>query len=116
MFRAVVQDDPTGRQRGTGPAAAVPGYQVSGEDRHGPAGRSALQLLPDSRYNITFAGIAPADDPRYVIGLIMDNPRAQFRRQWRAVGGTAVRHDRRMVVATPGSRIRRRPRLTLEAG
>ncbi len=73
MFRAVTQDD-TGDQRGTGVAAGVPGYQISGKTG------TAQQVDPDckcysnSDYWITFAGIAPSDNPRYVIGIMLDAP------------------------------------------
>ncbi|MAU81157.1 penicillin-binding protein 2 [Gordonia sp. Z-3] len=75
MFRAVLQKDPMGVQQGTGYTGAVAGYQMSGKTG------TAQQVDPDcgcysnSRYNITFAGIAPADDPRYVIGIMLDNPK-----------------------------------------
>lgn len=75
MFRAVVQSDPTGRQRGTGSQAAVPGYQISGKTGTAQQVDPRCNCYSDSRYNITFAGIAPADNPRYVIGLILDNPK-----------------------------------------
>jgi len=74
MLRAVVQHDPMGYQQGTGPAAAVPGYQMAGKTG------TAQQINPgcgcyfDDVYWITFAGMATADNPRYVIGLMMDNP------------------------------------------
>ena len=74
MLRAVVQRDPMGYQQGTGPAAAVPGYQMAGKTG------TAQQINPgcgcyfDDVYWITFAGMATADNPRYVIGLMMDNP------------------------------------------
>jgi cell division protein FtsI (penicillin-binding protein 3) len=74
MLRAVVQRDPMGYQQGTGPAAAVPGYQIAGKTG------TAQQINPgcgcyfDDVYWITFAGMATADNPRYVIGLMMDNP------------------------------------------
>jgi cell division protein FtsI (penicillin-binding protein 3) len=74
MLRAVVQRDPTGQQQGTGPQAAVDGYQIAGKTG------TAQQINPgcgcyfDDVYWITFAGMAPADDPRYVIGIMMDNP------------------------------------------
>lgn len=73
MFRAVVQSD-SGYQQGTGPQAAVEGYQISGKTG------TAQQVDPNTgRYSnsmswITFAGIAPADNPRYVIALMLDNP------------------------------------------
>ena len=74
MLRAVVQNDPMGYQQGTGPAAAVPGYQMAGKTG------TAQQINPgcgcyfDDVYWITFAGMATVDDPRYVIGIMMDNP------------------------------------------
>ncbi len=75
MLRAVVQQDPTGIQQGTGPAAAVEGYQMAGKTG------TAQQINPacgcyydDGVYWITFAGMAPADNPRYVIGIMLDAP------------------------------------------
>ncbi|MEM6109483.1 penicillin-binding protein 2 [Mycobacterium sp. 050272] len=74
MLRAVVQHDPMGYQQGTGPAAAVPGYQMAGKTG------TAQQINPgcgcyfDNVYWITFAGMATVDNPRYVIGIMMDNP------------------------------------------
>ncbi|TVS86571.1 peptidoglycan D,D-transpeptidase FtsI family protein [Mycobacterium helveticum] len=74
MLRAVVQHDPMGYQQGTGPAAAVPGYQMAGKTG------TAQQINPgcgcyfDDVYWITFAGMATVDNPRYVIGIMMDNP------------------------------------------
>jgi cell division protein FtsI (penicillin-binding protein 3) len=74
MLRAVVQDQPGG-QRGTGPAAALAGYQV--------AGKTGTAQQPDpeggysqSKYWITFAGMFPADSPRYVVGIMLDAPTA----------------------------------------
>jgi cell division protein FtsI (penicillin-binding protein 3) len=74
MLRAVVQKDPMGYQQGTGSAAAVPGYQMAGKTG------TAQQINPgcgcyfDNVYWITFAGMATVDNPRYVIGIMMDNP------------------------------------------
>nr|WP_245830377.1 penicillin-binding protein 2 [Mycobacterium numidiamassiliense] len=74
MLRAVVQRDPMGYQQGTGPSAAVPGYQMAGKTG------TAQQINPgcgcyfDNVYWITFAGMATVDNPRYVIGIMMDNP------------------------------------------
>ncbi|OBJ49781.1 penicillin-binding protein 2 [Mycobacterium sp. 1423905.2] len=74
MLRAVVQNDPMGYQQGTGPAASVPGYQMAGKTG------TAQQINPgcgcyfDDVYWITFAGMATVDNPRYVIGLMLDNP------------------------------------------
>ncbi|WP_238423521.1 penicillin-binding protein 2 [Gordonia sp. 'Campus'] len=75
MFRSVVQNDPMGEQMGTGTTAAVDGYQVSGKTGTAQQVDPSCGCYSNSRYNITFAGIAPADKPRYVIGIMLDNPR-----------------------------------------
>jgi cell division protein FtsI (penicillin-binding protein 3) len=74
MLRATVQRDPRGVQQGTGSLAAVEGYQIAGKTG------TAQQINPncgcyyDDHYWITFAGLAPSDNPRYVIGIMGDNP------------------------------------------
>jgi cell division protein FtsI (penicillin-binding protein 3) len=74
MFRAVNQTDPTGIQQGTAPGAGIEGYQTAGKTG------TAQQIDPDTKaysnsdYWITYAGIAPADDPRFVVGIMLDNP------------------------------------------
>lgn len=73
MLTAVTQDAPG--QTGTGPAAAVPGYEVAGKTG------TAQQVDPEtgaysrSQYWITFAGMLPAQDPRFVIGIMLDAPK-----------------------------------------
>jgi cell division protein FtsI (penicillin-binding protein 3) len=74
MLRGVVQRDPTGNQQGTGPAAAVDGYQISGKTGTAQQINPACGCYYDNVYWITFAGMATTDDPRYVIGIMMDNP------------------------------------------
>lgn len=74
MLRAVVQRDPTGVQQGTGPAAAVEGYQIAGKTGTAQQINPGCGCYYDDVYWITFAGLAPADDPRYVIGIMLDAP------------------------------------------
>jgi cell division protein FtsI (penicillin-binding protein 3) len=74
MLRAVVQRDPMGTQQGTGPSAAVEGYQVAGKTGTAQQINPACGCYYDNVYWITFAGMATTDDPRYVIGVMMDNP------------------------------------------
>jgi cell division protein FtsI (penicillin-binding protein 3) len=74
MLRAVVQRDPMGYQQGTGSAAAVPGYQMAGKTGTAQQINPACGCYFDNVYWITFAGMATVDNPRYVIGLMMDNP------------------------------------------
>ncbi|WP_276771330.1 peptidoglycan D,D-transpeptidase FtsI family protein [Lawsonella clevelandensis] len=73
MFRAVVQSD-TGYQQGTGPQASVEGYQISGKTGTAQQVDPRCNCYSNSMYWITFAGIAPADNPRYVIAIMLDNP------------------------------------------
>ena len=74
MFQSVLQSDPTGRQSGTAAGDGIEGYQLTGKTG------TAQKVDPDtgrysnSKYHITFAGIAPADDPRFVIGIMLDEP------------------------------------------
>jgi cell division protein FtsI (penicillin-binding protein 3) len=74
MLRATVQRDPMGYQQGTGPAAAVDGYQISGKTGTAQKINPACGCYYSDVYWITFAGIAPTDNPRYVVGVMMDNP------------------------------------------
>lgn len=74
MFRAVVQRDPMGTQQGTGPAAAVEGYQIAGKTGTAQQINPACGCYYSDVYWITFAGMAPVDDPRYVVGVMMDAP------------------------------------------
>jgi cell division protein FtsI (penicillin-binding protein 3) len=75
MFRSVIQNDPMGVQNGTGAKAAVPGYQISGKTGTAQQVDPKCGCYSNEAYNITFAGIAPADNPRYVIGIMLDNPK-----------------------------------------
>ena len=74
MLRAVVQRDPMGYQQGTGSAGAVAGYQMAGKTGTAQQINPACGCYFDNVYWITFAGMATVDNPRYVIGLMMDNP------------------------------------------
>jgi cell division protein FtsI (penicillin-binding protein 3) len=74
MLRATVQRDPRGIQQGTGSQAAVEGYQVAGKTGTAQQINPGCGCYYDNVYWITFAGIAPADDPRYVVGIMADNP------------------------------------------
>ena len=74
MLRATVQHDPRGVQQGTGPLAAVDGYQIAGKTGTAQQINPACGCYYDNVYWITFAGMAPADDPRYVVGIMADNP------------------------------------------
>jgi cell division protein FtsI (penicillin-binding protein 3) len=72
MLTAVTQD--TRGQRGTGFEAAVPGYQTAGKTGTAQQVNAACGCYASSTYWITFAGMFPAQDPRYVIGIMLDAP------------------------------------------
>ncbi|NLG54725.1 MAG: penicillin-binding protein 2 [Rhodococcus sp.] len=74
MFRSVTQNDPMGIQQGTGVQAGIEGYQISGKTGTAQQVDPACRCYSNSRYWITFAGIAPSDNPRYVIGIMLNAP------------------------------------------
>lgn len=61
---------------GTAPTAAVPGYHVAGKTS------TATRVNPETgRYGgggttASFMGFAPAEDPRFVVGIVVQNPRS----------------------------------------
>jgi len=60
---------------GTAPAAAIPGYRVAGKT--GTAQRANPNCgCYDGTFTVSFAGFAPADDPRFVVYVAIQNPRA----------------------------------------
>jgi cell division protein FtsI (penicillin-binding protein 3) len=74
MLRATIQHDPMGVQQGTGSGAAVDGYQIAGKTGTAQQINPGCGCYYDDVYWITFAAMVPADDPRYVVGVMMDNP------------------------------------------
>ncbi|MCW2795816.1 penicillin-binding protein 2 [Nocardioides sp.] len=59
---------------GVAPGAAVPGYRVAGKT--GTAQRVGAQCgCYDGTFTVSFAGFAPADDPRFTIYVVVQNPR-----------------------------------------
>jgi cell division protein FtsI (penicillin-binding protein 3) len=70
-------------ESGTGQGATVPGYRVGGKTG------TANKLGPDGKYIdetvASFVGMAPIDDPKVVIAVIVDNPAWEYR-----TGGSAA--------------------------
>ncbi len=62
---------------GVAPGAAVPGYRVAGKT--GTAQRVVTNEdgvgVYDGSFTVSFAGFAPADDPRFTIYVVVQNPR-----------------------------------------
>jgi cell division protein FtsI (penicillin-binding protein 3) len=61
-------------QRGTGSPAAIPGYQVAGKTGTAQQVDPRCGCYATSTYWITFAGMLPARDPRYVVAIMLDAP------------------------------------------
>jgi cell division protein FtsI (penicillin-binding protein 3) len=66
-------------EQGTAPKAAVPGYRVSGKT--GTAQRVATDGLRvghyDGTYTSSFVGMAPADNPRFVVAVVLQGTGAK---------------------------------------
>ena len=99
MLRAVVQRDPMGYQQGTGRPRAVEGYQIAGKTGTAQQINPACGCYYSDVYWITFAGMVTADDPRYVIGIMMDNPQRTADGSAGHVGGAAVPQHRGLAAA-----------------
>ena len=67
MMERVVSKD------GTAPGAAIPGFRVGGKT--GTAERVDPACGCYRGYTASFVGVAPADDPKVVVGVWLDNPR-----------------------------------------
>ena len=61
-------------EEGVAPRAAVPGYRVAGKT--GTAQRVGDNGLYDGSTTVSFAGFAPADNPRFTIYVVVHSPRA----------------------------------------
>jgi len=104
-------------QSGTGAKGAIAGYQTSGKTGTAQQVDPNCNCYSKSSYNITFAGIAPADDPRYVIGIMLDNPVRSSDGSggqsaaplFGTIGAWLLQHDKVPHSATPT------PKLRLEA-
>lgn len=66
MLEKVVEDGPVGR------TAAIPGYRVAGKSGTAQIGEGKGYGY---RYAISFIGMAPADDPQYVVAVTVYKPR-----------------------------------------
>ena len=59
--------------QGTAPSAAIPGYRVAGKT--GTANRYNTDCGCYSGYTASFIGFAPADNPKYVINVTIQDPK-----------------------------------------
>ena len=69
-------------REGTAPGARVPGYRIAGKT--GTSRKVGAQGYDDTRHVALFAGMAPATDPRFVIVVVINEPKGEL------IGGGAV--------------------------
>lgn len=74
MLRGTVQAGDL-RHDGTAPAAALNGYQVAGKTGTSQQVDPACGCYSKTKVTATFAGVVPADNPKYVITVMLDAPR-----------------------------------------
>lgn len=63
----------TAGDSGTGSAAAIPGYRVAGKT--GTAQKPKIGAAGYSGYMASFVGFAPADNPKLVVAVVLDDPK-----------------------------------------
>ncbi|HEX2178631.1 MAG TPA: penicillin-binding protein 2, partial [Actinomycetota bacterium] len=62
----------TAGRGGTGSAAAIPGYRVAGKT--GTAQKPRIGAAGYSGYMASFVGFAPAENPKLVVAVVLDDP------------------------------------------
>jgi cell division protein FtsI (penicillin-binding protein 3) len=72
MLQMVTQDG------GTAPKAAINGYTTAGKTGTGQKPNPACNCYEGGGYWSTFAGMAPADHPRYVMSIMVDSPQTDY--------------------------------------
>lgn len=75
MFRSIFQSDPSGAQSGTAAGQGIEGYQASGKTGTAQKVDPQTGAYSMDKFWITFAGVAPTDNPRYVIAVMIDEPK-----------------------------------------
>jgi cell division protein FtsI (penicillin-binding protein 3) len=64
----------TDPETGTAPGAAIEGYRVAGKT--GTAQRVGAECgCYDGTFTVSFAGFAPADDPRFLVYVVVQDPK-----------------------------------------
>lgn len=58
---------------GTAPQAAIPGYRVAGKT--GTAHKQEGRGYSANRYVSSFVGFAPVSNPRFIVGVVIDEPK-----------------------------------------
>jgi cell division protein FtsI (penicillin-binding protein 3) len=64
----------TDPEEGTAPAAGIEGYRVAGKTGTAQVADPDGGGYSDSLFTVSFAGFAPADDPRFTVYIVVHNP------------------------------------------
>ena len=62
-------------KEGTARAAALPGVRVAGKTGTAQKWDTAAGTYSQTKFRAWFIGVAPADDPRIAVAVILHNPR-----------------------------------------
>ena len=82
---------------GTAPEAAVAGYDIAGKT--GTAEKAENGDYSKDKFVASFVGFAPADDPKFLVAVIVDEPKVVHTgRRGRRAG---VREDRELRAPVP---------------
>jgi cell division protein FtsI (penicillin-binding protein 3) len=74
MLRGTIQGGDS-NHRGTAPQAAITGYQVAGKTGTAQKVDPETNDYSQTAITSTFAGVVPADNPKYVISIMLDDPK-----------------------------------------
>jgi cell division protein FtsI (penicillin-binding protein 3) len=61
--------------KGTAPLAAIPGYRVAGKTGTAQEVGGRCNCYAEGGYDVSFAGFAPADNPRFTVYVVIKHPR-----------------------------------------
>ena len=62
-------------EKGTGRRARIPGYRVAGKT--GTSRKAGAGGYAERRYVASFIGLAPVSDPRFIVAVMIDEPRGK---------------------------------------
>ena len=62
-------------EEGTAPSAAIEGYRVAGKTGTAQQVGGACRCYREGYFTLSFAGFAPADDPRFLVYVVVHDPK-----------------------------------------
>ncbi|HSV39961.1 MAG TPA: penicillin-binding protein 2, partial [Nocardioidaceae bacterium] len=71
---ALMMEMVTDLEEGTAPSAAIEGYRVAGKTGTAQQPGGACHCYSQGPFTVSFAGFAPADDPRFLVYVVVHDP------------------------------------------